>query len=103
MSRFPRTTLNVDGQVLVETALSALLLGLTLLGAGRLLHAQWERTRCAHRVFEATRNLLIGGGEARAGASPIQYRETSEFVEGVGRCGDAVEAVQLPKLHRFED
>lgn len=86
-----------NGQATLELILSSALVILTLTGSGWLLKAQWERSKCAYLVFEATHARLSGRPFA---LSRVQVRisEDESAVRGEGVCGGSVEKVVLPRL-----
>jgi len=71
---------------------------ITLTGAGWLLKAYWDRTRCAYLVFEVAHARLVG----RVLPGPIRVNvsigEDARSVQGEGVCGSARERVDLNRL-----
>lgn len=90
------------GQATLELVLSSALVIVALSGAGWLLKAQWERSRCAYLVFEATHARLTGRlfvlPEAKFGRIEIGFAEDGQFIQGEASCGSGSEKVRLPKL-----
>ncbi len=88
----------VRGQTVLELTLSMGLVLITLTGAGWLLKAYWERTRCAYLVFEIAHARLVG----RVLPGPIQVKismgEDARSVHGEGLCGSVRENVVLNRL-----
>lgn len=92
------------GQALTEVAVGLAVASAVTLAGASLLTDLWNRTRCAHRVFEATHARLVGHpvGEALAGAIGARIQEDRDFVRGEARCGRAVERVELRRLEPAE-
>ncbi len=87
------------GQATVELLISGTLVTLTLLSTCWLLKAQWERGRCAHLVFERTRQAMNDGGSPSIPIRvDVEIWEDRESVHGKARCGDATEEVVLRKI-----
>ena len=95
-------TRNCQGQTLLEFTFSMGLVLITLTGAGWLLKAYWDRTRCAYLVFETTHAQLVGRVLPRPFRLNITVGETSRSVEGKGVCGDVHEQVILNRLEEVE-
>jgi hypothetical protein len=81
---------------LAEFLISSLLVVATLSGAGWVLHAEWDRARCAYLVFEKTHSRL--NGHPSADSFEILISEDAEQVEGTGSCRYARERVSFKKL-----
>ncbi len=79
------------GQALIEFAIGALLMGGALIGAGRLLQAEWDRLRSCVLSFQKAHDRLTGRTADFAPHAPV--REQARF----GRCLETV------SLRRLED
>jgi hypothetical protein len=64
-------------------------------GAAGLFQHEWNRARCAYLVFEATHARLVGRD---FGTREVNLLEDSVSVRGEAICGNAHEAVELPRL-----
>ena len=89
-----------SGQSLVELMISFALVTVTVTGATWILQAEWNRSKCAFLVFQATRESLNGTPSplqttARSG---VQITESGIEVTGEAHCGEALETVHLRKL-----
>ena len=89
--------IKVQGQALLEFALSLTLICPMLWGTAGLLREQWIRMACSRAIFETTRARL----EGRA-AAPSRYRvlieENPGSVTGSAYCLKQLESVELPRL-----
>ena len=86
-----------QGQSLVEFIISLMLSLTCLLMVGSYFRSIGLKSQCAYFVFEKTHAHLIGAVPTRVSV-PIQIHESSFQVTGEGKCGRAVERVDLPKL-----
>jgi hypothetical protein len=85
---------------LTELLISSALILVTLSGAGWVLRAQWDRTRCAYLAFEKTRAKLQGSEVAWS--AQIRFRENADSLETQVTCGGATEKVSLKKLEAVQ-
>jgi hypothetical protein len=81
---------------MTEFLLGLLLSILSVVAASGLLHAQWERARCAYLTYEAAHARLTGAATRLDPA--IRVDEDGTAVRGYGTCDQAHEKVELPKL-----
>ena len=95
------------GQSLIELLIGTSMMMLTLVGSGWLLHAGWDRSRCAYFVFEAAHARRA---ERRLFQTPIGIpngvrvsEDPSGQITGQADCNDASEGVRLPPLEPKRD
>ena len=89
-----------SGQTLVELMVSFALVTVTVIGAGWVIQAQWNRSKCAYLVFQATREKLNGPTSVLQSLahSSIHITDAGGDVTGEALCGEAQETVHLKKL-----
>lgn len=91
-----RAVRNSRGQAVLELAITFPLVILTLAAVTAALRTEWNRFRCAHEVFEATRARLEN---PRAWAPlGIHLMDEAGAVRGTGRCGQGRESVSLKRI-----
>ena len=88
------------GQTLVEFAVSLSLAAAVLGSASWLLRGEWERGKCAYLVFERTHARLVGLAKPwmTERSAQIVIIEEPTRIRGEGRCGSALEKVNLTRL-----
>lgn len=93
--------MNRKGQAHIELALSAAMVSLAIVGAGWVLKAQWERSKCAYLVFETT-HARVAGHPLPPASIRVILSEDEQAVEGSALCGQASESIRLPKLEHAQ-
>lgn len=82
---------------MIEFFFSTTLVVLVLSGTGWVLKAEWDRSRCAYLVFEATHAKRTRSLTPRL-STWVRFDEDSELITGERICRNASEKVSLPKL-----
>src|SRR5689334_4354782 len=90
-----------SGQALLEFIFLSILVCVTFLSVGALLRDEWKKCQCAYVVFERTHAYLTGRQNILS-APGVKVLELEDRVEGIGRCGRALERVELPILEYAE-
>lgn len=85
-----------SGQTTLELSVTAALISITLVGAGWLIRAQWDRAKCAYLVFESTH--ATRAGRLQKPSLLVSISTGDQEFTGVGLCGKARETVRLRKL-----
>ena len=93
------TSINSQGQALVELLLSSTLVMLCIAGSGWLFKLEWDRARCAYVVFEKTHAKVVGASDPEPRVF-VALEESEAGVSGSARCGQAREEVSLPHLEQ---
>lgn len=98
-----------SGQSLAELLVALSVCIPLAVGGAALLRAFWDRTRCAWRVFEATRRFAetpraLSEAESMTltGGTAMLLQRKPDRVAGSGRCGRAHEQVEIAELERWD-